>query len=166
MRSKIILSLLVVAAVSFAVTGGSAKDKPWFDMENCEICKAMVAEEGLIENMSWENHVISTGMMAVTTVAADYQEAYKNAKTHMHEAIEKAVSGEKVNMCGFCTSFGELHKAGVKFEHFDTKSGEIMVATATDPELIEKIHAHVERAIDEFAKMHADEGDGHEGHDH
>ena len=166
MKSKIILGLLVVAAVSFAVTSGSAKDAPWFDMKNCEICKGMVAEEGLMENMTWESHVISTGMMAVTTVAADYHEAYKRAKTHMHEAIEKAVSGEKVNMCAACTSFGELHMAGVKFEHFDTESGEIMVATSTDPKLIEKIQAHAKRSIDEFAKMHADEGDGHDGHNH
>ena len=54
---------LVLACLTLTVAVATAGDKAWFDLENCGMCKNMMAEEGLMENMKWETHAIAAGLM-------------------------------------------------------------------------------------------------------
>ena len=67
-----LLLAMVVAVAAFVV----AEDKPWFDLENCSMCKGMMAQEGLMENMTWDHYLTKNGMMSVTTIADGYREKY------------------------------------------------------------------------------------------
>lgn len=147
----------------------AAQETPWFDLEKCDMCKNMTAEKGLMEHMEWENHLTKDGMMSVTVVAEGYEEAFHRSMKNMEAAGQKMMSGEKLYLCGFCQSYGALHMAGANFENFETEAGYINLVSSTDPAVIEKIHAHGQRTIDEYEKMVAAEGHGdhgHEGHDH
>ncbi len=52
------VGLLVAVGMSIGDEG-----KPWFDIHNCGMCKNMAAEEGLMDNLNWETHKISNGML-------------------------------------------------------------------------------------------------------
>lgn len=129
-------------------------EAPWFDMENCAFCKNLTAEEGLMQHMTWENYVIPTGMMSVSTVAPGYEAKFQNAMKNMEEAGNRLMAGEKLPMCGMCQSFGMLFATGkMDYKMFDTKAGHIELATSTDPEVIAMIQKQAQRTIDEYAKM-------------
>ncbi|MFQ5608594.1 MAG: hypothetical protein ACE5GA_11665, partial [Candidatus Zixiibacteriota bacterium] len=123
--------------------------------------------EGLMENMTCEHHLIGSGFMTITTVNPDYTEAFNRSMDKMKEMGAKLAKGEKANLCGYCVSHGSLMMAGAKIENLETGVGYIMLATSSDPKLVEKIHAHGQRTIDEYATMlKLQKEDSHEGHDH
>ena len=157
-----LLLAMVVAVAAFVI----ADDKPWLDLENCDICKGMMAQEGLMDNMTWDHYLTKNGMMSVTTIADGYREKFDASMATMNKTVEKMKAGEKTNLCGFCTKHGELAKAGVNMEHFSTKAGEVSLMTSSDEKMVKEIHAFGQKTLDEYAKMMAANGDGHEGHDH
>ncbi len=165
----LLAALLVVAiAVVNAEDAATPAEETWFDMPNCGFCKNLLTD-GLVDHLDWKNHVIATGMMSVTTVESGWEDKYATCMANMEEAGKKMMAGEQVPMCGFCNSYGSLHATGkVTFEEFDTKTGDVMLATATDPETIAMIQKHAQRTIDEFAKVAAAEAEAakHEGHNH
>lgn len=150
-----LLLAMVVAVAAFVV----AEDKPWFDLENCEMCKGMVAQEGLMGNMNWDYYITKNGMMTVGTVAKGYMDKYKASKASMMEAMEKMMAGDEMYLCGFCTKHGELTHAGATLEEFTTKAGEVSLMTSTDPKIVKEIHAYAQKTIDELAKHMAAEGE-------
>ena len=154
-----LLLAMVVAVAAFVV----ADDKPWFDLEKCAMCTGMTAQEGLMENMTWDHYLTKNGMMTVGTVTDAYKEKYEASHKTMMETVEKLKAGEEMYLCGFCTRHGELAKAGVNMEHFSTKVGDVSLMTSTDEKQVEEIHAFAQKTIDELAKMAAVNGDGEEG---
>jgi hypothetical protein len=155
--------LLVAIAVVNAEDAATPVEKPWFDMPNCGFCKHLLTD-GLIDHLDWQNHVVATGMMSVTTVEPGWEDKYKVCMAAMEETGKKMMAGEQVPMCGFCTSYGALYATGkITFEEFETKTGDVTLVTSTDPEIIAMIQQHAQRTIDEFAKMEAAK---HEGHNH
>lgn len=168
-RMSIVLGTLALATlVAGAAFAGPGGDKAWFDLENCGMCKNLMAEEGLMDHMQWENHIIATGAMSVTKVDPKYDAAFQRAHANMEAAGKKMMAGEKMELCGFCTSYGSLAMAGAKMENLHSDMGYIGVVTSTDPAVIEKIHAHTKRTQKEFKKWMEAEGKGHshDGHDH
>ena len=159
----LVISLLACLCIGLTVAE-AGDEKPWFDLENCGMCKGMSSIPGLMENMTWETHVISNGMMTFTMVDAEYAKAYAKAKKMMEATGKKMMEGEKVDLCGFCSSFGSLAMAGANIEAVETKGGEVMLMTSADEALVKKIQAHAETSIEEFAKMQ--EHDAHAGHNH
>ncbi len=157
----LILSLAVAFAGPLCALGAEGE---WFDLENCSMCKHMSAEEGLMDHMHWETHLIANGMLSVTTVDPEYQPAFQKAMAKMEETAKKLMSGEQMYLCGFCNSYGALQMAGAKFEDVQTDAGIIGLVTSADPQVVEMIHKHGQRTIDEFAKMTA-ESDEHGSHD-
>jgi len=153
-----LLLAMVVAVAAFVV----AQDKPWFDLKNCEMCKGMVAQEGLMENMTWDHYITKNGMMTVTTIADGYKEKYEASHKTMMETVEKLKAGEEMYLCGFCTRHGELAQAGVNKEHFSTKAGKVSLMTSTDEKIVAEIHTFAQKTIDELVKMAAVEGDSEE----
>lgn len=167
MRKLVIMAaLLVVAVCLVAVNAG--EEKPWFDMANCGMCKPIVESPGLMENMTWEHHNISNGMVTVTTIQPDFHEAYEKANAVMMETHEGIMAGKTVSMCGMCTAIGEFFAKGAKKETVETKHGNVCLFTSDDPEVVTLIQKWGERTMDEMAKMASAETaeTGHEGHNH
>ncbi len=150
-----LLLAMVVAVAAFVV----AEDKPWLDLENCTMCTGMMAQEGLMDNMTWDHYLTKNGMMTVTTIADGYQEKYEASHKTMMKTMEKMKAGEEMYLCGFCTRHGELAQAGVNKEHFSTKAGEVSLMTSTDKKQVEEIHAFAQKTIDELAKFMAAESE-------
>ena len=128
---------------------------PWFDLDNCSMCKNMTAEEGLMEHMEWENHLIESGMLSVTLVDPSYAAAFERAMTNMHATGEKLMTGEQMYLCGYCQGYGTLMMAGATWEKVDTEAGHISLVTSTDPVVVAQIREFGQRTIDEYATMMA-----------
>jgi len=161
-------SLFAIAAVVLTVlmpqVSGAAEGS-WFDLDNCSMCKNMMAEEGLMEHMHWENYVINDGMLSITRVDPGFEDAFARSVKNMEQTAQKLMSGEQMYLCGFCQSYGGLHMAGANFQTVESDVGYIDLITSTDPKIIEMIQAHAKRTIDEFKKMQMEEKH-HEGHEH
>lgn len=144
----------VVLAIPFTCGAG---EECWFDLENCSMCNHLLAEEGLMDNMEWENHVIASGMLSVTRVAPDYEEAYERAMYNMEQTGKQLMTGQQMYLCGFCQSYGALHMAGAQFEIVEAGAGHIDLMTSSDPAVAEMIRVHAQRTIDEYNAMLAEE---------
>ena len=152
---KWVLAVALVCVVAAPVLAGSPTgEKPWFDMQNCAICKAMTAEPGLMEHMTMNTYATATGMVDVCTVDPAYKEAFDRAGAKMMATIKDLEAGKDVGpLCGYCTSYGMLMKAGAKSEMFDMPNGSVSVMSSTNPAVIAKIQAHAKRTTEEMAKM-------------
>jgi len=157
---KMMFAFVAIATLLFSTVGtvSATGDSSWFDMTNCALCAPLMAEKGLMEHMKFENHKVATGMISVTTVDPAFDEAYQHAHQKMTELSMKLASGEKMPLCGYCQSLNGLMAAGAKMDNFKTGAGYVMTITATDPELIAKIHAHLDRAAAEMGKVEKKEG--------
>ncbi len=160
-----VVTILALVAVVAAVIAGDEAEQPWFDLDNCGMCKPMSSEEGLMDHMGWEHHLISNGWMTVTTVAPEYTEAFDRAHTGMGQVAEKMAQGEEVHLCGFCQSYMGLAMAGAKIEHVKTGAGYVGLVTSSDAALVAKIQAHAKRTMDEYQKMTEAHGEQSK-HDH
>ena len=90
MKTKAFLAVAALVVMTLAVTGGSSEEEAWFDMENCSLCKNLMAEEGLMENMKMDSYMIATGWMMVSRVPEEHKAAHATAKKNM----EKSASGD------------------------------------------------------------------------
>ena len=165
-------SLALVFALVFAFGAlNAAEEGAWFDMENCGMCAPMTAEKGLMENMNWESHNISNGMLSIAVPPAEYAEAFVRACASMDELGKKMIAGDVMEMtlCGHCNSYSSLMGAGAKIEKIVMKNGHVTLLTSSDEKIVGKIHAHVERTNVEMVKMAKvmeakTKESGHEGH--
>ncbi len=146
-----------LASMLLATSVGAQDDKqdagPWFDMQNCEVCKSYASVEGMMQKVKWECHLIDHGMMAVTYVPADLKQAMAQAEEQMAQTLTRLESGKEMPLCGFCMSFGKLKQAGAKIREFDTAVGKIQLVTSEDENLVKEIHAHAKRTIAENRKL-------------
>jgi hypothetical protein len=167
-KYTIMFGLALAISLSAALAGD---DVAWMDMENCAMCKNMSAEEGLMENMSFEHHLTAMGMMSMCVVKPGFEEKYAKAAAGMMETQKMMMAGEKVDLCGLCISMGSLMQSGAKVEQIETKGGHVMLMSSSDEAMIAKIHAHGQKTIDYMAKMaekmkSGAEVDPHAGHNH
>jgi len=167
MKTKIvtILTLALAAAIAPAAYGGG-----WFDLENCGMCKHLTADAELFENMDWETHLFTGGLVEITTVPAAYEARFGKLMAKMQGAAAKLQAGEQMPLCGMCQSYGVLMMAGASMDNFTSGESHITVISSGDPEVVEKIRTHGQRTVDEYAKwMAAEKAEGHDhhhGHDH
>ena len=149
MKKTFVMILILIASV---VNAGD--NAPWVDMVNCPICKNVSAEEGLAENMKWEHHLTSTGMMSVFTISPEFQPKFDRAKAGMMEKIGEVLNGEKLDICGYCTSVTSLLKEGVKTDNIITHSGDVTLISSTDEAMIAKIQTHGQKIIKFLSPSH------------
>jgi hypothetical protein len=150
MRTKLLAGLgLLVVLAAWAV----AEEKPWFDMEHCEMCKNFAQYPEMMENMSWEQHKISSGFMSVSTVPLEQVDAYRQANAQCNALGEKLEAGHQVPLCGSCDAFGVLLMNGAKMEQVELKYGGVMLLTSGDSTVVAGLHAWVDRNTDEMQKM-------------
>lgn len=142
---------IVVAVAAFVV----AEDKPWFDMKNCAMCSTLASKPGLLEAMTWEHFPVANGAVQVGYCPDQHKAAFGQAMAEMGKVQEKMKAGETVYLDGYCTAFGDLLKAGAKYESVQAAHSNVGLLTSSDPELVKKIHEFTKRTNDELAKMAA-----------
>jgi hypothetical protein len=172
---KTLVLMLTVAVLTLPALAGEhpmATESGWFDLQNCEFCKNLTTDPGLLQHMTWETHKIENGMMYITTIDPHYRESYNKANQAMETLGTDMMSGKvnpmQVKMCGSCADFGMLMMAGAKMEMIQGEAADISLITSTNPDVVAKLHAHADRDNEEMAAMMAaghDHGD-HEHHVH
>jgi len=139
-------AVVAVACVLLAATGLIAQEAKWFDMQNCEFCKLMTAKPALTQSTKWETVKLSNGIATVETVPpqsmADYHVVCDSALA-LGKKLEK---GEKLQLCGFCSTLGDLMKRGIHHEFVYTSTGGITFLTSDKPELQKEILAYNDKA--------------------
>jgi hypothetical protein len=128
-------------------------EKPWFDMQNCEICKPMGEHMDVMKHVTWEAHKIDNGMLSASVVPDEDRAMVDAIHKKMHAVGELLATGKEMDLCGFCTSYAALKRAGAKEQEIKTDFGMISMLTSDDPEVVTKIHAHAHRTVKEFAAM-------------
>ena len=161
-QAMLVLSVLAVLVFVAGVVGAE-EESAWFDLENCAICKHMANEEGLIESMDWETHLIENGALTIIVVPESKVAAFERAEKQMHETGAMLHGGEKMHLCGFCQSFGMLMMSGANVEKVNGNAARVTLMTSADSEVVKKIQAHAQKTIDEYNKMMAAEGQAHGG---
>jgi hypothetical protein len=155
-RRITIISLVVLVAASIAVAG----DAPWFDMENCAMCKNLYKNPELVQNMLWEQYGISNGIISVTTVREEYIDDYRTAHADMKKVSEKLQKGEKLDMCASCNALGACMAKGVAQEYVETKTGDVWLITSDNAEVVAELQAWAKRNTEEMAKMMSEKTKG------
>jgi hypothetical protein len=168
---RTIVTGVLVLAVTVLLLAGTASggDKPWFDMEKCELCKVFMEEPILMASMNWEEFEVYNGTVSVTTVKKEYLPAYRTAHKKMMKNIDRLEQGDTLYLCGMCTEIGRLMELGAVYEYFETEQGSVSLFTAAGPEVIAAIKAMSVKGKEEWEKMEAmnkKDDHGHEGHDH
>lgn len=146
--------MLVLSLAALLVAGAStAGEMAWFDMANCAMCKNISSHEGLMENITWEQHPISNGVVSVTTVNPKYMDSYRSCHADMEKIGAKLEAGEQVQLCGSCTALGQCIMKGVGMEYVKTSTGDVWLLTSDKPELVTEIQSWAKRNAEEMAKM-------------
>ena len=148
----IALAIMAIALIAVAV----AQEKPWYDMKNCEFCKPW-STPVMMKNCTWDQREISNGVMTVGLFPESFRDTYKKASAQMEALSEKAVFGEKIQMCGSCETMGSFFMRGAKMEEVPTKSGVVQLMTASDSTLVADMHKWAQRNAQEEKKMKAAE---------
>lgn len=143
------LSLLVLF-VSAVYVG--AEEKPWLDLQGCSVCKHMGAHMDLMQEVTWETHKISNGMLSASVIPKKHEAKMLEIHEEMKRMMSKLEKGEPMELCGFCTAHHELMQAGAKTEDIKTDFGMIGMLTSDDPAVVKRIHALVDLTVTEFEK--------------
>lgn len=152
---RILISAIAVSIIAFPLL--YAAEEPWFDMQNCEMCKHLMEDPELLNHMAMEHHNISAGLVSVCRVDPEYVDSYLKAQQSMMETSGKLMKGEPIRLCNMCKSLGDIIAAGAKRDVVESGNSYIVVTTSDQPEVVEKIHAWGERTNKE---MHAQEQGG------
>jgi len=149
--------ILLVALTSFVFAGSvRADDSPWFDMQNCAMCKSM---GDMMNHVTMETHVLSDGMLSLTIVDPDYADKWAKVHQEMGATAQKVMAGEDLYVCNSCKSLLHLMQAGAEVQNVDSPGthSSMMLVTSDKPELAKMIQDHAKRNIEEMAKMMGDE---------
>lgn len=160
--TRLTVLILAFGLAAIALAGDQVKvekQAAWFDMKNCAFCQHLAENDQLLDNMTWEYHDISNGLVAITTVQPDYRKAYKKAQDHMMKLGQELETGQRkmsdLNMCGHCLHYGKLTEAGVKFDYVQADAADIVLITTADSTSLAMIRDFGERNRDELAKWKA-----------
>lgn len=167
-RFSLFLVLGILSMPAFAQDKHQEKE-PWFDMENCEMCKPMAKHADLMLDIKWETYLLNNGFMSVTVVPEKAVEPMNEAKAEMEKVIARAMSGEEVKMCQHCQGYGTFMMKGANMEEHKTVGGDITIVTSTDPEVVEMLHDHATKtqaAHEAMVKEMKGKHDHEHDHDH
>jgi hypothetical protein len=155
MKHKLLVIAVAIMAVALVVVA-VAQEKPWYDMKNCEFCKPWSTPE-MKKNMTFDQVECASGVLTVISFPESFRPNYKAASAQMDAISKKAATGEKIQMCGSCMAMGSFFMRGAKMEEIPTKSGVVLLMTASDSTLVGDMHKWAQRNADEEKKMKAAE---------
>jgi len=172
MKTRVLLSSILVVMTMAAVAGAAEHamrtESGWFDMANCEFCKNLIEDPGLLPHMTWENHKIANGMIQITTVQPEFAKSYQKCSMAMQTLGGDMMSGKRnpaeVKMCGSCAAFGQMMMAGVKMENVEGQAADVALITSEDPAMVAKIHEYCDRNNKEMALLMGESHGEHPGH--
>lgn len=154
MQRKILFAILSVL-LTFGLTAGvAAEETAWMDMENCDMCKHLSANMEMLDHMTWNHYNINNGIVSVTTVTADYAEAFGVAGEAMAATGKKMMAGEAVNLCNMCTAYAGMMMEGAAMEFVKTDFGNLRLTTSSDESMVTKLQAWADKTRTEMANMH------------
>ena len=165
-------AVLVTSLLASFAFAQDQKEKPWFDMENCDICKHMVDHQHLMLKVKWATYKIDNGFMSISVVPEDLRDEMDQVKDAMNKAISKVVAGEQLEMCQHCTGYGTLMAAGATLQELDTVGGEVGLFTSSDADVVRQLHEFADKTEAAHKKMqaemhqHTHEHGDHEDGDH
>ncbi|MHB0961332.1 MAG: hypothetical protein ACYC0X_22210 [Pirellulaceae bacterium] len=143
----------VIVCLGTPVLAGDDKETNWIDLERCAVCKHVGQHAELMSSVKCETHIIDNGMLTVVTIPAEHKDTMHAVHAKMKETIEKLKSGEKMELCGFCKSYGALMEAGAQSQEIETSFGMISLLTSDRPEVVEQIKEHAKRVVKEHERM-------------
>jgi hypothetical protein len=153
---KTIKTLFLVLAVALMCTAVLAGDeKPWFDLETCAYCKNFNLGEGnyIVDHMKGNYHTMPNGFLAIMTIEDDYKDEFAKAGEGMKKVGEDmAKTGVVPQMCGHCTTYGELMMAGAASQEFNSDVAMAYMMTSDNPEVVKKLHAFAQKNNEEMTK--------------
>ncbi len=156
-KLSVLCAVIFLASAAFAAQQSS----DWFDMDNCAMCKHLSNRPEMLENMHWEHHNISNGIVSVTSVKPEYMDEFRKASEGMESIGKRLQKGEKLPLCPMCTAYGDLMRKGAKLEYVKTRHGEISIMTSDKPKVVGEIKTWAKRTNEEMKKMHeAEHGKG------
>ena len=148
--------MIALCALALLVAGAAvAGDLAWFDMDKCDMCKGISNHAEMMENMTWEQHNITNGVVAITTVDKKYIDEYRKAHATMEETVSRLQKGEKMELCGSCAALGACMMKGVNEEYVETTHGDVWIVTSENAEVVADLQNWAKRNNEEMAKMKA-----------
>lgn len=129
------------------------KEIAWFDMDHCEICKNMASMKDDMHKVKWDAHMLDNGMLMVSVVPRKMKKAMAKAEEGVQATVKRLESGESLDMCGFCQSYGGLMAMGADIKDLKTVGVNITLITSSDPEVVKKIQAFGKQSKVEHKKM-------------
>lgn len=145
----VLLAMAIAHAGDTMKTGAASEhmQKMKAEMANCTVCKAMVPHlDSLGPVMTMEVANLNDGVAIMHGVSdpaktAEFHtmsaEMHKNGQACMTMTDEQAKTG----LCSMCQEMRATMKAGAKMSAGNTKTGDIMVLTSSDPALKTRIDA-------------------------
>lgn len=146
-------ALLICAAV------WSGDEKPWFDLETCAFCKNFNLGNGntVVDHMKGHYHHMPNGILAIMIIEEDYKDEFAKAEEGMKKVIEDMQkTGTQPQMCGHCTTYGELVMGGVVEAQYNSEVAMAYTMTSDNPEMVKKLHAFGDKNNEEMAKWAAE----------
>ncbi len=157
---KTLRTILVVLAVALiCVAAWAGDEKPWFDLKTCAYCKNFDLGDGnyIVDHMKAQYHNMPNGFLAIMTIEDDYKDECAKAHESMQKVGEEmAKTGVVPQMCGHCTTFGELMMAGAVSQEFNGDVAMAYMMTSDNPELVKKLHAFSAKNNEEMAKWNTE----------
>jgi hypothetical protein len=120
------------------------------EMMKCAVCKNFAAHMDEIGPMKAEVVKLNDGL-AMTHSVSDPSKLpiYRAASAATHKAGEACLTmtdeQAKTELCSFCQDIRSSMKAGAKMSVGDTKTGDMMVLTSSDPAVQTKLSALAEK---------------------
>ncbi len=159
---RMAMSIVFVGLLTCCAPWVSAGEKPdagqLAEMKNCAVCCAMAEHPELLGQMTRETHKIDNGMICVSSVPKEQVKDFMSMHEKMMKNVEKVKAeiqrGDKVKLCSYCESMGDLHKAGATQQSINTTNGVISLFTSSDPEVVKKIHSQADKAIALQKQLH------------
>jgi hypothetical protein len=107
-------------------------------MMKCSVCKHMAVKMDQFGPMTMDVAKLNDGIAVIHGVndpskAAAFHAACKEVKTAGEACMTMTDEQAKTDLCEFCQSIRGIMKSGGKMSNGETKTGDVMVLTSSDP---------------------------------
>jgi hypothetical protein len=152
----VLLPVAILVLIAFAIQAqDAAAPTKWLDMQNCYFCQPLTQTEGLMDHLTWENHKIKNGIVAVTTYPPEWKEKHDLAVAEMQKRWQAYDPAKPQPMCGMCEAWTKMPMDKLDMETVWFKGGEIGLTTSTDSAVVVRLHEIADKtcaAMDEMMK--------------